>query len=81
MMKKLRDYLLFGGKAMFALYNINSKRFFRIENEYHNCQEVDTFIEAKTFKTKKDAEYQNCLIKGDYIIIDLTQAKEMNILL
>lgn len=66
---------------MFALYNINSKRFFRIENEYHNCKEVGTFIEAKTFKTKKDAEYQNCLIKGDYIIIDLVQAKEMNILL
>ena len=81
MTKKFRDYLSLGGKAMFAIYNINSKRFFRIENEYHNCKEVDTFIDAKTFKTKKDAEYQNCLIKGDYIIIDLAQAKEMNILL
>jgi hypothetical protein len=81
MTKKLRDYLLLGGKTMFALYNINSKRFFRLENEYHNCKEVDTFVEAKTFKTKKDAYYQNCLIKGDYIVIDLHEAKEMNILL
>ena len=66
---------------MFALYNKNSNKFFRLENEYHNCKEVNTFIEAKTFKTKKDAYYQNCLIKGDYIIIDMNQAKEMNILL
>lgn len=66
---------------MFALYNTVSKKFFRLEGEYHNCYEVNTFIEAKTYKNKKDAEYQNCLIKGDYIIIDLVQAKEMNILL
>lgn len=66
---------------MFALYNTVSKKFFRLEGEYHNCYEVNTFIEAKTYKNKKDAEYQNCLIKGNYIIIDLVQAKEMNILL
>ncbi len=65
---------------MFALYNTVSKRFFRLENEYHNCYEVDTFVEAKTFKTRKDAEYLNCLIKGDYIVVDITQAKEMNTL-
>lgn len=66
---------------MFALYNTVSKKFFRSENEYHNCREVDTFIEAKTYDTKKDAEYNNCLIKGDYIVIDMNQAKAMNILL
>ena len=66
---------------MFALYNTVTRKFFRLENEYHNCYEVDTFVEAKTFKTKKDAEYNNCLIKGDYIVVDMNQAKEMNILL
>ena len=66
---------------MYALYNTVSKRFFRLEGEYHNCYEVETFIEAMTYKTVKDAAYQNCLIKGDYIIIDMNKAKEMNILL
>ncbi len=66
---------------MYALYNTVSKRFFRLEGEYHNCYEVNTFVEAKTYKTRKDAEYQNCLIKGDYIILDIDKAKEMNILL
>ncbi len=65
---------------MFALYNIVSKKFFRLENEYHNCYEVATFVEAKTFKTKKDADYTNCLIKGDYIVVDFNQAKEMNLI-
>ena len=65
---------------MFALYNKINKKFFRLENNYHNCYEVDKFIEAKTFKTKKDAEYQNCLIKGDYIVVDFNQAKEMNLI-
>ena len=63
---------------MYALYNIKTKKFFRRENEYRNLCEVDTFIEAKIFKTKKDAEYMNCLIKGDYIIIDLHEAENMN---
>lgn len=66
---------------MFALYNTVSKKFFRLEGEYHNCYEVNTFIEAKTFKDKKDAYYQNCLIKGNYIVIDMNKAKELNILL
>ena len=66
---------------MFALYNTVTKKFFRLEGEYHNCYEVDTFIEAKTYKNKKDATYENCLIKGDYIVVDMNKAKEMNILL
>ncbi len=63
---------------MFALYNLTSKRFFRYENEYMNCVEVDTFIEAITFKTRKDAEYKNAMIKGDYKVIDIYEATEMN---
>lgn len=63
---------------MFALFNINTRKFYRRENEYRNCVEVDTFVEAKTFKTKKDAEYANCLIKNNYIAIDIDDAKEMN---
>ena len=65
---------------MYALLNNKTKKFFRLENQYHNCHEVDTFIEAKTFKTKKDAAYNNCLINGDYRIIDINEAKEMNLL-
>ena len=45
---------------MYALYNPITKKFYRGENEWHNCYEVDTFIEAKTFKTLKDARYENC---------------------
>lgn len=63
---------------MYALYNVKSNRFFRRENEYRNVCEVDTFVEAKTFKTRKDAEYMNCLIKGDYNVINIDKAKEMN---
>ena len=63
---------------MYALYNVKINRFFRRENEYRNVCEVDTFIEAKTFKTRKDAEYMNCLIKGDYRVINIDEAKEMN---
>lgn len=63
---------------MYALYNVKSNRFFRRENEYRNVCEVDTFVEAKTFKTRKDAEYMNCLIKGDYNVINIDEAKEMN---
>jgi hypothetical protein len=65
---------------MYALLNNKTKKFFRLENQYHNCYEVDTFIEAKTFKTKKDAAYNNCLINGDYRIIDINEAQEMNLL-
>lgn len=65
---------------MFALYNLDSKKFFRYENEYRNCVEVDTFIEAFTFKTKKDAQYKNALIKGNYKVIDINEAIEMNLL-
>lgn len=63
---------------MYALYNAKSNRFFRRENEYRNVCEVNTFVEAKTFKTRKDAEYMNCLIKGDYKVINIDEAKEMN---
>lgn len=66
---------------MYALYNTVTKKFFRLEGEYHNCYEVDTFIEAKTYKNIKDATYENCLIKGDYIVVDINKAKNMNILL
>lgn len=65
---------------MYALLNNKTKKFFRLENQYHNCYEVDTFIEAKTFKTKKDAAYNNCLINGDYRIININEAQEMNLL-
>ena len=63
---------------MYALYNIKTKKFFRSENEYRNLCEVDTFIEAKTFKTKKDAEYMNCLIKGEYKVVNIEEVIEMN---
>ena len=63
---------------MYALYNIKTKKFFRRENEYRNLCEVDTFIEAKTFKTKKDAEYMNCLIKGEYKVVNIEEVTEMN---
>ena len=63
---------------MYALYNVKSNRFFRRENKYRNMCEVNTFIEAKTFKTRKDAEYMNCLIKGDYKVINIDEAKAMN---
>ena len=65
---------------MFALFNIKTRKFYRRENEYRNCEEVDTFIEATTFKTKKDAAYKNCLIKNDYIVIDIDDAIKMDIL-
>lgn len=65
---------------MYALLNEKNNKFFRRENEFHNCIEVANYINAKTFKTKKDAEYANCLIKGDYIIVSAKEAKEMNIL-
>ena len=63
---------------MYSLYNVKSNRFFRRENEYRNVCEVDTFVEAKTFKTRKDAEYMNCLKKGGYKVINIDEAKEMN---
>lgn len=65
---------------MFALYNLDSKKFFRYENEYRNCVEVDTFIEAITFKTKKEALYTNAMIKGNYKVIDIYEAIEMNLI-
>ena len=67
-----------GWSIMYALYNIKTKKFFRRENEYRNLCEVDTFIEAKTFKTKKDAEYMNCLIKGEYKVVNIEEVTEMN---
>lgn len=63
---------------MFALFNIKTRKFYRRENEYRNCEEVNTFVEASTFKTKKDAEYANCLVKTDYVVIDIDNAKEMD---
>ena len=63
---------------MYALYNPITKKFYRGENEWHNCYEVDTFIEAKTFKTLKDARYENCLIKNDDKVVTFDDAKEMN---
>ncbi len=63
---------------MYTLFNVKTNRFFRRENEYRNVCEVDTFIEARTFKTRKDAEYMNCMIKGDYIVITMDEAREMN---
>lgn len=63
---------------MYTLFNVKTNRFFRRENEYRNVCEVDTFIEARTFKTRKDVEYMNCMIKGDYIVITMDEAREMN---
>lgn len=63
---------------MFALFNIKTRKFYRRENAYRNCEEVNTFVEAQTFKTKKDAEYTNCLIKTDYVVIDIDDAVKMN---
>ena len=60
---------------MYALYNVKTNGFFRRENEYRNVCELDTFIEAKTFETRKDAEYMNCLIKGDYKVMTMEEAK------
>lgn len=66
---------------MYALLNIKTNRFFRIENEYRNCIEVDTFVEAMTFKTIKDAYYKNSLLKEHYCIIDIDEARRLNKLL
>ena len=63
---------------MYALYNTKTGKFYNRENKYRTCEEVNTFIEAKTFKTKKDANYMNCLVKTDYIVIDIDDAIEMN---
>ena len=65
---------------MFALYNYNTKKFFRLENQYRNNHEVNSFIMAKTYKTRKDAEYECTFIKGDYKVITFEEAKELNIL-
>jgi hypothetical protein len=63
---------------MYALLNIKTNRFFRIENEYRNCIEVDTFVEALTFKTKKDAYYKSSFLKEEYCIIDIDEARRLN---
>ena len=41
---------------------------------------INTFIEAFTFKTKKEAQYKNALIKGNYKVIDINEAIKMNLL-
>ena len=63
---------------MYALLNKVTNRFYRIENEYGNCYEVNTFVEACTFKELKDAYYMNTLLKEDYRVVTIDEAKEMN---
>lgn len=63
---------------MYALLNVKTNRFFRIENEYRNCIEVDTFVEALTFKTIKEAYYKNNLLKEEYYVIDIDEARKLN---
>lgn len=63
---------------MYALLNVKNNKFFRGENKYGNCYEVDLFIEAYTFKDIKDAYYKNALLKEDYAIVNIDEAKEMN---
>lgn len=63
---------------MYALLNITTNRFFRIENEYRICIEVDTFVEALTFKTIKDAYYKSSFLKEDYRIINIDEARRLN---
>ena len=59
---------------MYALLNEKTGKFFRMENRYGVCIEVDTFIEAKTFKTKEAARYANVDLKNDYIVISFEEA-------
>jgi hypothetical protein len=39
---------------------------------------VNTFVEACTFKELKDAYYMNTLLKEDYRVVTIDEAKEMN---
>ena len=63
---------------MYALLNVKTNKFYRGENKYRNCYEVETFIEAYTFNDIKDAYYKNNLLKEDYRIVTINEAKEMN---
>jgi len=63
---------------MYALLNVKNNKFFRGENKYGNCYEVDLFIEAHTFNDIKDAYYRNNLLKEEYRIVTIDEAKEMN---
>ncbi len=63
---------------MYALLNVKTNKFFRGENEYRNCYEVETFIEAYTFKELKDAYYKNNLLKEEYRVVTIDEAREMN---
>ena len=47
---------------MYALLNVKTNKFYRGENKYGNCYEVDLFIDAYTFKEIKDAYYRNTLL-------------------
>ena len=64
---------------MYALYNVRTKKFFVRENSYKNCVEVNTFIEATTFKNIKDAYYVENEVRNDYIVVDYNKAKAMTI--
>ena len=63
---------------MYALLNVRNNKFFRRENKYGNCYEVDLFIEAYTFNDIKDAYYRNNLLKEEYRVVTINEAKEMN---
>jgi len=63
---------------MYALLNIKTNKFFRCENEYRNCYEVETFVEACTFKELKEAYYKNALLKEEYKVVTIVEAELMN---
>ena len=63
---------------MYALLNVKTNKFYKGENSYRNSYEVDTFLEACTFKNIKDAYYKNNLLKENYRVVTIDEAREMN---
>lgn len=64
---------------MYALLNEKTGKFFRMENQYGVCIEVDTFIEAKTYKTKEAAIFENRDLRNDYVVINFEIALSLDL--
>lgn len=57
---------------LYLLVNLNNGLYFKRENQYMNCEETNSVIEAKTYYERQHAEYAASFLKNNYAIMSMT---------
>ena len=66
---------------LYVLVNQVNGMYFEKENDYMVCQETNEFINAKTYKDKKDAMFAATFLKNEYEVVGLNNMQVKKLVL